>query len=47
MISEEDYKLMKQLVSDYENGVKVDTKSPYITTFSVNINKEYNPDFGR
>jgi hypothetical protein len=25
MISEEDYKLMKQLVSDYENGVKVDT----------------------
>lgn len=46
MILEEDYKLMKQLVSDYENGVKIDTKSPYITTFSVNINKEYNRHFG-
>lgn len=46
MISKEDYLLMKRIVKDYESGMKIDTKGPYIVTYFVHINKEYNPHFG-
>lgn len=46
MISKEDYQLMKKIVKDYESGAKIDTKSAYLVTYSVDINKEYNPNFG-
>lgn len=46
MVTKEDYQLMKKIVEDYEGGKKLDTKGPYIITFSVNIHHEYNPHFG-
>ena len=46
MITEKDYHLMKKIVNDYENGIQIDTKSPYIVTYSVDILREYNPHFG-
>jgi uncharacterized protein YbcC (UPF0753/DUF2309 family) len=47
MISEEDYKLMKDLVKRYENNqfdIK-DTK-PYIYEYKVDLTRKYNKEFG-
>ena len=46
MISKQDYELMKSIIQDYESGVEIDTNSAYIVTYSVDINKQYNPHFG-
>ncbi len=47
MITEEDYKLMKELVDKYEKGkMSISNSSPYITEYSVETTRKYNPSFG-
>lgn len=47
MISEKDYKLMKDLVKRYENKqFDVKDNDPYIRKYSVELTREYNKNFG-
>ena len=47
MISEEDYKLMKDLVKRYENNqFDVKETKPYIYEYKVDRTRKYNKDFG-
>lgn len=46
MISKTDYQLMKQLIQKYEDGDLPSDNSPYIVTYHVETNRNYNPNFG-
>lgn len=48
MITKETYLEMVKLIKTYEdNGFDFDyTNKPYIETITINVNKEYNPNYG-
>ncbi len=46
MITKETYGLMKKLVDAYESGVCIDNSGPYICSYVITIDSEYNPNYG-
>lgn len=47
MISEKEYKLMKELVDNYEkNKIEINQNVPYILKYKLKTYRKYNPNFG-